>query len=116
MDPPTNQLEVIAMKQQPAALWSDGVVETRWDKKPGFMSDLRARGQGPRFLRLSKRTVRYRPEDVEAYEKAQEFGSIVASLASDFTAPAADSQPDVAEHPQRKQRFMVGTALRQKCE
>jgi hypothetical protein len=82
-------LEAITVKQhQPAALWDDAAVEARWGKKPGFMSDLRARGQGPRFLRLSARTVRYRPEDVEAYEAAQEFGSIAASLASDFTAPA----------------------------
>jgi hypothetical protein len=68
-------------------LWSDSDVEKRWDKKPGFMSDLRARGQGPHFLRLSARTVRYRPEDVIAYEEAQRFGSIAESMTSNYEAP-----------------------------
>jgi hypothetical protein len=80
--------EAIAVNNSPYVLLDDPAVEKRWGKKPGFMSDLRARGKGPRFLRLSARTVRYRPEDVLAYEEQQEFGSIAASMASNFTAPA----------------------------
>jgi hypothetical protein len=76
------------MNKPPAPLWDDPYIEARWGKKPGFMSDLRARGQGPRFMRLSARTVRYRPEDVLAYEESQFFSSTAASLEADFKAPA----------------------------
>jgi hypothetical protein len=78
----------------PLPLWDDAVVEARWNKKPGFMSDLRARGQGPLFLRLSARTVRYRPEDVIAYEEAQRFGSIAESMATSYEAPPRVEHPD----------------------
>jgi hypothetical protein len=82
------------LNQQPAPLWSDSDLEKRWGKKPGFASDLRARGQGPHFLRLSARTVRYRPEDVLAYEQQQRFGSIAESMTSEYLAP-----PQAAESP-----------------
>jgi hypothetical protein len=75
------------MNHPPATLWNDAHIEARWGKKSGFMSDLRARGQGPHFLRLSARTVRYRPEDVIAYEEAQRFATIAESMASTYEAP-----------------------------
>jgi hypothetical protein len=68
-------------------LWDDRDIEKRWKKKPGFMGDLRNRGLGPEFMRLSPRTVRYRPKKVIAYEEQQQFQSIAASMASDFKAP-----------------------------
>ena len=71
------------MNESPAPLWDDRAVERRWGKGHGFMSDLRARGQGPAFLRLSARTIRYRPEAVIAYENQQEG----ADATSDFKAP-----------------------------
>ena len=77
-----------AMNEPPQHLWDDSYVEKRWGKKPGFLSDMRARGQGPRFMRLSARTVRYWPRDVEEYEQQQFFSSTAASLDSDFKAPA----------------------------
>jgi hypothetical protein len=69
-------------------LLDDRDLEKRWGKKSGFVSDLRSRGLGPVFLRLSPRTVRYRPEDVLAYEEAQRFGSIAESMTSNYEAPA----------------------------
>jgi hypothetical protein len=89
----------------PTALWDDPHIEARWGKKAGFMSDMRARGKGPKFLRLSARTVRYRAEDVLAYEAAQEFGNIAESLTSDFTAPPALDD----EKPERHRRFLAVT-------
>jgi hypothetical protein len=71
-----------------SVLWDDPTIEKRWGTEPGYMSDQRKKGQGPRFLRLSARVVRYRPKDVKAYEAQQEFNSIAESMASDFTAPA----------------------------
>jgi hypothetical protein len=84
----SDQLGAVTMNKPTTVLWGDRYIEERWDKKPGFMSDLRARGQGPAFLRLSARTIRYRPEDVLAYEEAQRFYNTAAGLASDFKAPA----------------------------
>ena len=78
------------MNKPPSTLWDDRYVEGRWGKKRGFLSDMRARGQGPRFMRLSARTVRYRPEDVIAYEEQQFFQSTAASMETDFKAPTAD--------------------------
>ena len=77
------------MNKLPTVLWDDHYIEDRWGKKRGFMSDMRARGQGPRFLRLSARTARYKPEDVIAYEDGQGFSNTAASMASDFMAPPA---------------------------
>jgi hypothetical protein len=68
-------------------LWDDRYVEARWGKKPGFMSDLRSRGQGPAHLRLSARVVRYRPADVLAYEEQQRFQNAAEGQASSFAAP-----------------------------
>src|SRR6516164_6758068 len=90
------------MNKPPTKLLKDGDVEAKWDKKPGYMSDLRSRGMGPAFLRLGPRTVRYRMEDVEAYEAQQRFHNIAESLESDFKAPAAASGE---ENSARKSRF-----------
>jgi hypothetical protein len=94
----------------PTGLWGDRYIEDeRWHTKPGYMSDLRRRGLGPRFLRLSTRVVRYRPEDVLAYEEQQGFHSIAASLASDFKAPADSNAPPV-----ESRRKRVSQSLRKK--
>jgi hypothetical protein len=73
---------------EPGVLWDDRYIERRWGKKSGFMSDLRARGQGPAHLRLSARVVRYHPQDVLAYEAQQRFQNAAEGQASDFTAPS----------------------------
>jgi hypothetical protein len=75
------------VKKPPNVLWTDEDVERRWQKKKGYMSDLRSRGMGPRFLRLGPRTVRHRPADIEAYEDQQEFSNTAESLETDFKAP-----------------------------
>ena len=85
------------MNKPPGTLWNDRQIEARWGKRRGFMSDLRAKGQGPRFLRLSARTIRYREEDLCAYEDAQ----IDAAASSDFKAPAS-SVESVESPPIRK--------------
>lgn len=45
----------------------------RWNKTPAALAQLRYLGTGPRFVRVSARTIRYRLADVEAYEQAQTF-------------------------------------------
>jgi hypothetical protein len=86
-------------------LWSDADVEKRWQKKPGYMSDLRAKGQGPSHLRLSAKVVRYRPEDVIAYEEAQRFQTAAEGQASDYKAPVkAEPSKSVVRLPARPGR------------
>ena len=51
------------------------------------MSEMRKRGMGPAYLRLGPRTIRYRPEAVDAYEDQQEN----APATSDFKAPASSA-------------------------
>jgi hypothetical protein len=87
------------------SLWTDSDVEERWGQKPGYMSDQRKKGQGPRFLRLSARCVRYRPEDVNAFEAQQEFSNSAASMASDFRAPASSSEDSAHAIETPRKRF-----------
>lgn len=42
----------------------------RWRMSPRTLESWRRRGIGPRFFRIGGRAVRYRVEDVEAYEDA----------------------------------------------
>jgi hypothetical protein len=44
----------------------------RWTERE--VRNRRARGQGPPFVRLGRRTVRYRLADLLAWEQAQEHG------------------------------------------
>lgn len=45
----------------------------RWGKSVEALAQMRYLGTGPRFVRVSARTIRYRLADVEAYEQAQTF-------------------------------------------
>lgn len=40
---------------------------------PAALANLRYRGDGPVFMRIGRRTIRYRLADVLAYEEAQRF-------------------------------------------
>ena len=42
----------------------------RWRLSPRTLENWRRRGTGPRFFRIGGRAIRYRAEDVEAYEAA----------------------------------------------
>jgi hypothetical protein len=83
----SGQLRTAAVHDLSTVLWDDTFIERRWSQSAGYMSALRQKAQGPRFLRLGARCVRYRPQDVIDYENAHEFGSTAESLASDFKAP-----------------------------
>jgi hypothetical protein len=92
------------MNKEPAILRDDRYLEQKWGKRRGYLSDLRARGMGPAFLRLGPRCLRYTDEDIEAYEQAQRM----APVTSDFTAPSAPprakkiSSGNSGSHPERK--------------
>lgn len=45
----------------------------RWGMTTGALAQQRFRGDGPVFVRVSARAVRYRLADVEAYEFAQRY-------------------------------------------
>jgi hypothetical protein len=48
---------------------------SRWGLRPATLADWRVKGQGPRFLkpgRTLKARVRYRLDDIEAWEQANQ--------------------------------------------
>lgn len=45
----------------------------RWGKSEPALAQMRYLGTGPKFVRVSARTIRYRLADVEEYERAQTF-------------------------------------------
>jgi hypothetical protein len=45
-------------------------LEARWGAVAGYTSELRSRGDGPRFVRLSPRVIRYPLSEVRFYELA----------------------------------------------
>lgn len=47
----------------------------RWSLTTRTLQMQRRDGEGPTFLQIGERSVRYRAEDVEAYEKAKRVGS-----------------------------------------
>jgi len=54
----------------------------RWDVKTGTLDRWRREKIGPRYLKLNARgTIRYRLEDVEAYEKVTERAGSAAACA-----------------------------------
>jgi hypothetical protein len=69
---------------------SDTEVEIRWRRKSGYMVEQRARGGGPKFVRLSPRVVRYRLADLLEYEQRNTFSSNAeAMVAADDGPPEA---------------------------
>lgn len=46
----------------------------RWDVTPRTLQNWRADGNGPAFISIGKNTIRYRLEDVLAYEEARKSG------------------------------------------
>jgi hypothetical protein len=73
-------------------LWTDAQVEQRWNRKPGYCSELRARGAGPRFVRLSARAIRYRFSDIVEFEQRNTFQSNAEVLA----AGGSNGDPEAA--------------------
>jgi len=69
---------------------SEPELDARWGKKPGYSAELRARGEGPPFTRLSARVFRYRLDRVQEYEERRTFASNAEMLA------AADDDPPEA--------------------
>jgi hypothetical protein len=55
----------------PEILLTPADLARRWDRSPGYLANLRATGEGPKFITLSERVIRYRLADVEAFEARQ---------------------------------------------
>jgi hypothetical protein len=69
---------------------SDADLDSRWQRKHGYAAELRAKGRGPRHVRLSPRVVRYRLSDVIEYERRLTFSSNAeAMVASSGDPPEA---------------------------
>jgi Helix-turn-helix domain len=58
----------------PADMLTPEELAARWGISPYTLAGRRQHGEGPPFLKLGHRTVRYRLEDVEAFEAASRSG------------------------------------------
>lgn len=54
-------------RHAPRALLDETEVAERLNVSIGTVQNWRTRREGPRYVKLGKRAVRYRPEDVEAF-------------------------------------------------
>jgi hypothetical protein len=68
----------------------------RWGRTPEYLADLRAKGAGPRFVRLSERVIRYKLGDILAYEEANAFASTGEAMAADDAAAYGADLPPAA--------------------
>lgn len=59
------------MSAKPDAQLSERQLAARWGVTPRTLQNWRAAGKGPPFLELGINTIRYRLEDIEAYEKSR---------------------------------------------
>jgi hypothetical protein len=59
---------------------SESQVEERWGASKGYCAELRAQGNGPKFVRLSPRMVRYRLAVIAEYERNRTFASNAEEL------------------------------------
>lgn len=55
------------IRQEPRALLDETEVAERLNVSIGTVQNWRTRKEGPRYVKLGKRAVRYRPEDVESF-------------------------------------------------
>ena len=62
--------------------WTDSQLEARWRRKPGYLAELRAKGIGPKFIRLSPRVVVHRGDHIEEYEETHTFASNAEAMAA----------------------------------
>ncbi len=54
------------------------VVAARLSVAPGVLERMRANGTGPRFVRLTRKSIRYRSADVEAFIASRVFANTAA--------------------------------------
>lgn len=69
-DPDQNDAKNLDNHHRPRLLLTRSGVESVYGVPKRFLELAPARGEGPRFVRIG-RSVRYRPEDVEAWLAAQ---------------------------------------------
>jgi hypothetical protein len=76
------------------------VEQDRWGGKKGYLAELRGRGEGPEYVRLSPRMLRYRLSAVLDYEDTHTFTSTAAELVAQGESPAPpQALPDPKKRP-----------------
>ena len=73
----------------------------RWRVTPRTLQMWRRAKKGPRFLPLGDRTIRYRLEDIEAYERANAKGTDIRSTVN-RAASAMDMLAAKAANPKAR--------------
>jgi hypothetical protein len=77
-------------------LLSPAELAMRWGRTSEYLADLRAKGTGPRFIRLSERVIRYKLGEIVAYEEANAFASNAEAMAADGAAASGAGLPPAA--------------------
>lgn len=67
----------------------------RWKKTTRTLQGWRSKGTGPAFICIGKRSIFYRLDDVQAYEKAGTVGKLVAPDGWDTTVKRAAGAIDM---------------------
>ena len=76
----TTATELPALFHDPEPLLSPRAVAARFGVTPKTLERWRSTGEGPRFVRVSRRVVRYRRADVETFIAARVVASTAAPL------------------------------------
>ena len=78
-----------------SATLTEKELAARWKLTIRTLQGWRSKGIGPRYVRLGKRSIYYRLEDVEAYEKANVAGNPRPPEGWDLTVKRAAGALDV---------------------
>ena len=78
-----------------SATLTEKELAARWKLTIRTLQGWRSKGLGPRYVRLGERSIFYRSEDVEAYEKANVAGNPLPPEGWDLTVKRAAGALDV---------------------
>lgn len=78
-----------------SATLNERELAARWKLTIRTLQGWRSKGIGPRYVRLGERSIFYRSEDVEAYEKANVAGNPLPPEGWDLTVKRAAGALDV---------------------
>lgn len=88
-------LQRFQIRQFPDKTFSEKELASRWKMTARTLQSWRAKGIGPRHIRIGERSIFYRAEDVRAYEAANLVGKPMAPEGWDTTVKRAAGALDV---------------------
>ncbi|MGL4297312.1 MAG: helix-turn-helix transcriptional regulator [Aestuariivirga sp.] len=93
-----------------SATLTEKELAARWKLTIRTLQGWRSKGLGPRYVRLGERSIFYRSEDVEAYEKANVAGNPLPPEGWDLTVKRAAGALDVLAQQAKTQKAQATLA------